>query len=180
MTSAINSKRSVISGEMIMAIPQIIFLIAVLFAFVVLIKVYIITQIDVGQVDSNIFINRILLSQGVISYYDEGLDRTYPGIISLEGFQEVSASNPNKLDQEIISYGGDNPILAAKMTLKKEGYADIAAYYNKENFDRWEPKALPDVKGGPGSVKAFQRQRYVLIKDGDDLSPGILDFFIIT
>jgi len=180
MAFAIKNKRSVISGEMIMAIPQIIFLIAVLFAFVILIKVYIITQIDVRQVDANIFVNRILLSRGAISYYDEGLDRTYPGIISLERFQGISASNPNDLDEEIISYGGDNPILAAKMILKIDGHADAIAYYNKENFDRWEPKVLPGVKGGPGSIKAFQRQRYVLVKDGDVLSPGILDFFIIS
>lgn len=180
MASITNSKRSVISGEMIMAIPQIIFLIAVMFAFVILIKIFIITQIDVRQVDANIFINRVLLSKGAISYYDKDLNRMYPGIISLERFREIGSLNPNMLDKEIISYGADNPILAAKMTLKREGYADLIAYYNKENFDRWEPKVLPEVKGGPGSVRAFKRQRYVLVKEGDVLLPGILDFFIVS
>jgi len=180
MISLIKNKRSIISGEMIMAIPQIIFLIAVLFAFVVLIKVFIITQIDVRQVDANIFINRVLLSKGAISHYDGRIGRIYPGVVSLERFQEISSANPNALDGEIISYGTDNPILAAKMTLRREGYADIIAYYNKEKFDRWEPKVLSGVEGGPGSVKAFERQMYVLVKDGDTLSRGMLDFFIIS
>ena len=180
MAYMIKNKRSLISGEMIMAIPQIIFLVAVLFAFVILIKVFIITHIDVRQVDANIFVNRILLSKGAISHYDGDIDRVYPGIVSLERFQEISSTNPNALDEEIISYGADNPILAAKMTLSREGYADIVAYYNKENFDRWEPKVLPGVKGGPGSIKAFEKQRYALVKDGDALFPGILDFFIVS
>ena len=180
MEYMIKNKRSLISGEMIMAIPQIIFLVAVLFAFVILIKVFIITHIDVRQVDANIFVNRVLLSKGAISYYDESIDRTYPGIISLERFLEISSINPNALDNEIMSYGADNPILAANMTLSREGYADIVAYYNKENFDRWEPKLLPGVKGGPGSVKAFEKQRYILVKDVDTLLPGILYFFIIS
>ena len=180
MALAIKNKRSLISGEMIMAIPQIIFLIAVLFAFVILIKIYIITQIDVRQVDVNIFINRVLMSKGALSYYDEDIDRVYPGIVSLQRFLEISSINPNALDNEIMSYGADNPILAANMTLRREGYADILAYYNKENFDRWKPKVLPEVRGGPGSVKAFERQRYVLVKEGDVLLPGILDFFIIS
>ena len=176
----IKNKRSLISGEMIMAIPQIIFLVAVLFAFVILIKVFIITHIDVRQVDANIFVNRVLLSKGAISYYDGDIGRVYPGVVSLGRFQEISSTNPNALDSEIISYGADNPILAAKMTLRREGYADIVAYYNKENFDRWEPKLLPGVKGGPGSIKAFEKQRYVLVKDWDILSPGMLDFFVIS
>ncbi len=180
MAYMIKNKKSVISGEMIMAIPQIIFLVAVMFAVVILIKVFIITHIDVRQVDANIFVNRILLSKGAISHYDEDIGRVYPGIISLERFQEISSTNPTNLDEEIMRYGTDNPILAAKMTLKRNGYADIIAYYNKENFDRWEPKVLPGVKGGPGSVRAFEKQRYVLVKDGDTLFPGILDFFIIS
>lgn len=180
MKYMIKSKKSVISGEMIMAIPQIIFLIAVLFAFVILIKVYIITYIDVRQVDANIFINRVLLSHGGISYYDQDLDRLYPGIIHLERFLGLTLSNPNNLDEEIISYGDDNPILAAEMTLKRKGYADVVAYYNKEKYDVWIQKALPNVKGGPGSVKTFEKHRYVLVKDGNSLLPGILEFFIVS
>ena len=180
MAYMIKNKRSLISGEMIMAIPQIIFLIAVLFAVVILIKVFIITYIDVRQVDANIFVNRVLLSRGAISYYDGDIDRVYPGIVSLERFMSIALVNQSDLDEEIISYGTDNPILAAKMTLRRGGYADIVAYYNKKNFDRWEPKVLPGIKGGPGSVKAFEKQRYVLVKDGDTLLPGMLDFFIVS
>ena len=180
MAYVIKNKRSLISGEMIMVIPKIIFLIAVLFAVVILIKVFIVTHIDVRQVDANLFVNRVLLSKVAISYYDEDIGRVYPGIVSLKRFQEISSINPNALDEEIISYGADNPILAAKMNLSREGYADIVAYYNKENFDRWEPRVLPGVKGGPGSVKSFQKQKYVLVKDGDALLPGILDFFVIS
>ena len=65
------------------------------------------------------------------------------------------------------------------MTLKQENIDDIVAYYNKEQFDKWEPRVLPDIEGGAGSVKAIKEQRYVLVKDGEILSPAVLEFFVI-
>ena len=59
----IKNKKGEISGEVLMIIPKIIFLTAVLFAVVILVKVFIITTTDVREVESNILVNRLLYSK---------------------------------------------------------------------------------------------------------------------
>lgn len=176
----INNKRSVISGEMVMMIPQLIFLIAVLFAFVFLVKILIVTEVDIRRADAIILVDRILFSRNGISYYDEGIGRLYPGIINLDRFMDISMENPNVLDDSVISYGSDNPLIAAKLNLTQEGKEDIIAFYNKKWYDRWEPKVLLSVTGGSASIESFDKTRNVLIKDGDTLSPGTLSFNILS
>lgn len=174
----INNKKGDISAEVIFMIPKIIFLTAVLLAVVILVKVFIITTIDVRQTESNILIERILNSRDV-SYFDDGLKRVYPGIIDIDKFKHISAANPNILDNAIISYGSNNQIISARMTLKQEKKDNIVAFYNKAKFDDWEPRVLSTVKGGAGSVKAFAEQKYVLVRENGQLSPAILEFYVI-
>lgn len=174
-----NNKKAVISGEMIMIIPKMIFLIAVMFAFIILIKVLIITKMDVRSTEAVILTNKILFTPEGILYFDKDTGRVYPGIIDLDKFRELSEGNPNSLDDVLMSYGSGNPIISAKITLEMEA-ENVVAYYNKEKFDRWEPRALPDIKGGPGSVKSFRKLRYVLVEEGGVLSPATLNFLIIS
>jgi len=172
-------KKAEISGEVITVIPKIIFLIAVLFAFIILVKSLIVTSIDIRQVESEILVNRILFSEA-ISYNDKGIDRLYPGIIDLKKFEEISKNNPNSLDTTFISYGSDNPIITSKITLKQANKKDIVAFYNREKFVKWEPRALPGITGGAGRFKTFKEQKYVLVKEGEKLTPAVLEFFIIS
>ena len=58
-----HNKRGQISEEVMLFIPRIIFLIAVLFAVVLLVKVFLITNIDIRQVEANVLVNRILYSK---------------------------------------------------------------------------------------------------------------------
>ena len=175
-----NRKKAEISSEVILIIPKIIFIIVVIFSFVILVKILIVTNVNVRDTESQILINRILFSKDSISYFDADTERLYPGIIDLKLFEALSKNNPNILDMSTISYGGDNPIIAAKLTLKSEPNKDIVAYYNKERFDKWEPRVLPGIKGGEGSIKAFRIQKNVLVKDGEKISPALLEFFIIS
>ena len=189
MIIKMNNKRSVICGEMIMVIPQLIFLIAVLFAFVILVKTLIITTVDVREIDASILVERMLFSPNGISYHDDSINRVYPGIINLEKFKEISMKT-NKdfilggdvtsiLDTDVISYGPDNPpIIAAELILIQEGREDIIAFYNKKWYDRWAPKTLGVP--GPASIKEFVKERNVLIKEGNTLSPGTLTFVILS
>ena len=183
-----HSKRGQISEEVMLFIPRIIFLIAVLFAVVLLVKIFIITTIDINQVEANVLINRILYSKGGLAYYDKNIGRLYPGIVDLNKFRELSASNPNLLDNLVISYGFDNPIIAAKITLKnmqlpnsqEKDWNNIVIFYNKEKFEKWEPRILSTVKGGEGIVKSFKEQKYVIVRNGEKLMNGILEFYIIS
>lgn len=175
----INNKTAQISGEVIMMIPRIIFLIAVLFAVVVLVKIFIITIIDVRDVEANVLVNRLLYSKDGFAYYDADLKRVYLGVIDLKKFEQLT-TNPNLLDNLAISYGTDNAVIAAKITLKQNLKNDVTIFYNKDRFDKWEPRVLTTVRGGASSVKAFKEQRYVLVKQEDKLFPGLLDFYIIS
>jgi len=175
-----SNKKGEISGEVLMMIPRMIFLIAVLFTVVILVKVFIIAVTDIREIESNILINRLLYSANGLSYFDEELSRLYPGVINLEKFQQMSAINPNLLDSTIISYGSDNPIIAAKLTLKQKDKDDISLFYNKDRFDKWEPRTLSTVKGGAGSFKAFNEKRNIIVKDKEKIMPGILEFYIIS
>ena len=175
-----NSKKAEISSEVVLIIPKIIFIIAVIFSFVILVKILIVSNINVKGIESQILVNRILFSKDSISYFDADTERLYPGIIDLKFFETLSKANPNVLDISTINYYKDNPIIAAKLTLKIRDKSDIVAYYNKEMFDRWEPRVLPEIKGGGGSVKAFKEKKYILVKDDLNLIPAVLEFFIIS
>ena len=176
----ISGKRGEISGEVIMMIPKIIFLAAVLFSVVILVKIFIITNTDIRRVESNILVARLLYTKHGMAYFDEKLKRVYPGIIDWEKFKQISTVNPNMLDMESINYGSENPIISAKIILKQEGKDDTTIYYNKDKFDKWEPRVLSTVQGGAGSVKLFKESAYVLVKDKDKISQAALEFYILS
>jgi len=141
------NKKGTIADEVLLFIPKIIFLVVLIFTFVILVKVLIVTNIDTKQIEAELLVNRLLFSQDGFSYYDESIDRLYPAIIDLESFKKLQ-NNPNILDSEIINYGKDNPIISAKITLKRENEMDIPVFYNKQRYDRWEPRVLPGITGG--------------------------------
>jgi len=171
-------KRGVISGEVIFIIPKLIFLTAVLFAVVILVKFALVSVIDVREVESNVLITRLLYSKDGISYFDKETSRVYPGIIELDKFYDLSNLNPNSLDTVSANYGISNPIIAARITLKFQGKAALA-YYNKDRFDKWEPRVVPGVTGGEGSFVAFEQEKYILVKQSGKLTPGILNIYTI-
>ncbi|MBI4453245.1 hypothetical protein HY636_01235 [Candidatus Woesearchaeota archaeon] len=182
-------KRGQISEEVLLSIPRIIFIVAILFAVVILVKILIITNVDVRQIEANVLINRLLYSKDGFIYYDESIKRSFPGVVDLNKFKQLSAINPNWLDNTAINYGLDNPIIAAKITLRSikndnlqenQNEKDITVFYNKDRFDKWEPRTLYTVRGGAGSVRAFKEQRYILAKDGEALIPKILEFYVIS
>ena len=190
MKISMNNKRSIISGEVIMFIPQMIFLIAVLFSFVFLVKILNVTNVDVRKIESDILVERMLFLRNGFLYNDTGigdLGRLYPGIIDLKKFKEISLQTDKSyspgqdvtsvLDNEVISYGSDNFLIAAKMNLTQEGKEHLVVYYNKIWFDRWEPKGV--IPGPAGVIKNI-RQRNVLVKEGDTLSFGILSFVVLS
>ena len=194
ITIKMNNKRSLISGEVIMFIPRIIFLVAVLFAFVILVKILILTAFDIMEVEAKILVERMLFSRDGIVYYDESIERLYPGVIDLDKFKEISIQTDRSytledtaksiLDNETIYYGSDNILIAANLTLFQEGEPDISVYYNKKGYDRWAPKV---GFSGPGGGKKFKMTKNVLVKEGNPdslysgaLSSGTLSFIMLS
>ncbi len=173
-----NLKKAEISQEIAFTFVRIIFLVVILFSVVLLVKVFFLEKIDTRETEASIFFNRVLYGKEGILHYDEKIERLYPGIIDLKKFQDAGGDQ-NYLGLRFASYG-DTPLLAAQLTLKQEGNLDMVAYYNKEQFNRWEPRALSSVKAGAGSVSTFTKRAYVLVWNGEKLSPATLQAIILV
>lgn len=145
-------------------------------AMVILVKTYIVTEIDIQQTHVDLFIyNMINMKQG-ISYYDETLQRAYPGIVLQQDFE-----NPSELAlrlDEQMDYG-EYDIIAAELTLFDAEKKKIGTVvYNSEWYERWIVLAQTFWKG-KGSTTDYLINKTVLIKNDKDLSQGVLQFHVV-
>ena len=176
----LNKRGGTISDHLILWIPKFIYITIAFLSVVFLVRLLIFNNIDVSSTEARVLANRIFYSPNIISYFDSDTDRTFPGIIDLEKYIKLQVA-PNEMDRKTLTYGSDNGIIAAKITLKNiETNSEYNIFYNNENYDFWEPRILSTVVGGSGSVKSIIEQRYVLIKVGDQLQKGILKIHVIV
>lgn len=172
------NKRAIISFEMLMWIPRILFLVIVMFSVVILIRSFVVEKVDVTELEANIFANRLLYSQNSISFVDEDTERVYPGIIDLTKF---NSKEMESLLLKSIFYGDNNRKVGAKITLKNpEDNKDTSLFYNRAFYD--EKRTLIDSWGnakGPGASTSFIKKLDVLILEKSKLHNGILTLDII-
>lgn len=140
---------------------------AIMLTILVIVSSALIMNINVQEVESKVFINRVIYSKH-INYVDEN-NRLYPGMVDMNKFYQ------GQLEIE-FDYTIEKA-LAAKITLYEAGEEDgKRIYYNKKWYENWEP--LVGI-GGKGGVSFVQRNVSVLIKEGGDLKNGILEFKVI-
>ncbi len=145
-------------------------------AMVILVKMYIVTEIDVQQAQVDLFVYNILNMKQGVSYYDETLQRAYPGIILKSDFEEISGLETRLNEQ--MDYG-EYSIIAAELTLfEKDGTSIGTVVYNSEWYERWIVLAQT-FWSGKGSVTDYWINKTVLIKDDGPLSQGVLQFHVV-
>ena len=170
-------KKGIITFEMMMWIPRIIFLVAVMFAVVILVSSFVTEKVDVQELEANTFANRVLYSPNTISYRDEDTGRVYPGIIDLSKFKTDAE---DKLSKSIY-YGNNNRKIAAKITLKNlDNSEENLVFYNDAFYK--EMKVLVDLghTEGPGGARSYIKILDVLILEKPDaLHKGILILDVI-
>lgn len=158
-------------------IPRLFFLTIVILLIVVLIKANIKTEIDVFDAHADVFFQRLIYGRNAFSYNDEKTNRAYPGIIDLEKFRNQDLSFLN----DALYYGDENRETGAKISLKDfDGNIDEEIIYNRKFFI--EKETLLKAGGftrGVGGVRGKTQRVYVLIKDKDKLTEGILNATII-
>ena len=175
-----NKSARTISDHLVFWIPKFLYLTIAFLSVVFLVRMLVINHIDASGAEAKILTNRIYFSPNIISYYDPDIERAYPGIVDIEKYTKLQSLEINSLDAKSMAYS-DNKLIAAKITLKNmETNAEYVIFYNKENYDYWEPRILSTVIGGSGSVKSINEQRYVLIKIGNQLQKGILKMQVIV
>ena len=145
-------------------------------AMVILVKMYIVTEIDVQQTQVDLFVANMLNMKQGVSYYDETLQRAYPGIIFRSDFENPSALETRLNEQ--MDYG-EYDIIAAELTLfDTENNKIGTAVYNTEWYERWIVLAQTFWKGR-GSTTDYLINKTVLIKEDDALSQGALQFHVV-
>ena len=148
---------------------RIAFLILAFMAVVVFFELYNNVEIDSFDSEAESFVYATLYSSHGLSYQDPVSGRFFPGTISIEKIK-------NSTLDKTISYGSDN-LVGAEITLKDLGGKQLAhTIYNPLTYDRFEDRGIK----GPGGVDVKSKTLYVLIKDNQKLTQGILEYNIVV
>jgi hypothetical protein len=148
-------------GVMVMRMLLMIF---VALSVVILVKRFVILTIDARPLEANILMNRFIFSPECLSYEDN-LQRTEPGIISLSRFR-------NDTLDSCMYYGSQNDFMAANLSLLfLDTKTRQEALYNTNGYLLLKPRAGLE---GPGGSLEFTTWRYLLVEDKGILRKAIL------
>ena len=156
-------------------IMRLIFLVVVMLAVVILVRTFIVTEVDSFEAEANLLMERIIYSPTIITYYDDTIERAFPGTIDFEKFQKAA----ERMDRS-LSYGETNKHIGAEIDLLDTGKRRRhKAYYNKEEYEKLDVYARSRLKG-PGSARAKNTTAYVLIRYPDgSISNGIMQIRVV-
>ncbi len=168
------NRRGNLAMDIIQFIPRLMFFSFVALTVVLLVRSYIIYTVDVKDAEMEVLANRLLYSPACLAYYDETLERSYPGVVDLRKLQGPLLDN-------CIRYGERNDYLAMNITLRPvdEPEGSIAGVlYNSEGWDAWLPRV---GTFGPGGAAVLKVRRLVLYRDADaELKPAVLDILVVV
>ncbi len=166
-----NKKGQTISYEMLMWIPRFVYLVIVILATSGLILGFVVTKVDVSEVESHILLHRLQFSPQGITHYDTETGRVYPGIV------EKSKLTDNYLASVL---GAKDDEMAARLVLSDFSDNKLAeAYLNKKTYANWQPIAAvvgqsKDISG-TGKKVPHPESRYVYSE-----TPALLETVVIT
>jgi len=154
------NKKAAIGMTLLQEIPRILLTIFVTLSIVFLISSFSKTEVKTFSVETNLMIQRIVFLEA-ISYYDQDINRIYPGIIDVEKFQ--AADFDARLSKSIF-YSERNSWIGAKLYLQPMdyGFRNIERYYNEDYYKLKEP--LLGFKG-IGGVDRNTQELFVLAID---------------
>ena len=157
------NKRAIISFNVMNFIPKIIFLAVVVLSIVFIVRGFVITDIDTRTAESYILINRIMYSPNTINYYDDDIERLYPGIVDLDNF------NTERLEKAISPSENSG----AKLTLLGK---EKTIYYNEEKYNRYLSYATVKEEG----AEEISTRLYVLVRKDGKISSDILNVSVVV
>ncbi len=167
----IMNKKAIIDETWLFLFYRFIIVCIVALAMVMLVKTYIVTNINIQETHAELFMYELLNMKEGISYYDTELKRVYPGIIPVSSF----ASN---IDEK-FSYGNHTLIAAELQLFTITGENKGIMYYNKEWYERWIILVKTSWTG-PGAATEYLKNTTVLIQNENSTrEPGILQFSIV-
>ncbi len=171
------NKKCITTFEFMLWVLRIIFLVAVMFSIMILIRSYITTTIDISELQGNLLAYRMIYSPNSISNYDSEINRTYPGIIDVRRFE---SQNAEKFLEKSAYYGKDSKEAGARLLLKGiSNNEERTIYYNEDFFK--EQKKLVDsgFTEGPGGAKGYTKKYNVVMLSKGSLSRGMLTVDVV-
>ncbi|MFH1850359.1 MAG: hypothetical protein ABH879_09360 [archaeon] len=154
------NRKALMSFNMLMWIPRIIFLTAVVLSVILLVRVFVVTGIDTKGIEAGVFMDRVWYSANGISYRDPYTGRAYPGIIDTGRFNDLILNSTMQPPQ--------NRLIAARLELTGSETREV--FYNKLWYERW--KEVPFE--GIGGSTMFTMLRPVIIRSGPADEAGYL------
>lgn len=174
-------KKGFAGVDMIQWMLRLIFLTVVVFSCVLLIRMYIKSDVNIFEAETDLFYKRVLYSPDGIMYKDYKINRAYPGIIDLERFRDGT-----NITEDMIVYGAPNNYIAAKFTLRERKRQELQPYefyYNKNGYTRWKPFADLGIEG-IGGADSIKKEILVLVyekkEEGGTLENDILEVDIVS
>jgi len=169
-------KKAQYTGIVIGYIPKIIMISVIFIVTVLIVNRYIMSKVDVQELEASLLIDRMIYSRNCFSYYDDDLLRPFPGIIDLDKFTSENLDSCIFYDYD--SEGKTKNIYTSAeviLTYLDSGEEEII-FHNEWWYSNWYP--LRGIRG-PGGTKSYKESNYVLIKTENGLEKGRLDFDII-
>ncbi len=135
-------------------------------------------SLQTSDLESQLFVHSLLLSPRGVSVYDPALDRVFDGTIDLATFSD-SAHLEAQLREAFQSV--DPPLLSAELKLtdlhgksfESQGKIVSPILYQKTWFERWVVLS-GSFLSGKGTAHVYEEQRYVFVRTGERLVPGLL------
>ncbi|MBW2981375.1 hypothetical protein KY343_00715 [Candidatus Woesearchaeota archaeon] len=156
-------KKGLLSFNMMMWIPRIIFMVIVVFSIVLLVATYFKLEMAVSEAENELFIQRLLYSPHGISFYDPYSNRIYPGIIDLDNLDLLNKS---------IFYGEQKHI-GAKLSINDLNNSLLAErVYNDIVYRRI-------AQEGKGGVDVLRKSLYVIVRNESRQIPGTLAMEVV-
>jgi hypothetical protein len=165
------NKRGLIFEDMLVWLLRIIFLTVVVFCVVFLIRMLIVENVQVSEIEMDYFAKRVYLSKQGFAFYDDKIDRVYPGIIDYQKF----AYGQERLENAMY-YGEKNQYIAAKVYLKNNKTEFI---YNERRYSRWKPLSNLNLIG-IGGARSRTFEFPVIVKDNDNTFNDVLVIDVAT
>ncbi len=184
MNKLFKNKKAFEYDVMITAFYRLIVLFIVGFFLIILVKTYVVTSVETFEIESELFIYDFVYSTNGISYYDENLQRLYPGVIDITKFSDKSLIE----EKLAIAFNySDISAVAVNLTLKhtngtiyNHNNAEVhSVSYHEEWYERWVVLARSSLPG-LGSTKEKSKVMYVLVRNEDgQMQNAILDISVI-
>jgi hypothetical protein len=157
--------------DLMWSIPRMILVVYITICIVMLVRHFLVQDIDVSEAESKILTNRLLFSPKCLAYTDPVQGRVEIGVIDYDAFSSHTLN-------ECANFSSSNDFAAAKLTLDFLDTDEIKdVYYNQEGYEAWLPRI---GFAGPGGAVQHYEWRYVLVQDDSGLRKALLIIDVLT